>query len=282
MLFVITEFTPALENKSQPISQNNEKGLTKTGNEPQSTTQEKQDTSKQFEQYNTSFKETKAAPYQKEAGSKTTYAEEQSENNFWARLWEDPTAIVTMALVLVTLLLACCVLWQAWLFRRELILMQRPKLHVRNIVITNPKSADSIPKQLFAINEPVGGQLSIVNVGNTPAKITNIGCWVEWMEGELPMERPYEGENPNYPISIQLKAGQSFTLKFLDDRRLMGKEGDLIRIGYHPHALYVMGYIEYVDDIGTPRRTTFCRQYREGLPEGRFVTVDDPDYEYEE
>jgi hypothetical protein len=41
-----------------------------------------------------------------------------------------------------------------------------------------------------------------------------------------------------------------------------------------------MGWINYADDLGFVRRTAFCRRFN---PEsGRFVAVDDPDYEHAE
>jgi hypothetical protein len=47
--------------------------------------------------------------------------------------------------------------------------------------------------------------------------------------------------------------------------------------------LYLMGYIHYADINGAERFMGFCRQYdtSEGWSrEGRFVPVDNPDYEY--
>lgn len=171
---------------------------------------------------------------------------------------------------------------QAETMRQELILAQRPKLRIRNVITKN------FP-DLFEIGKPISGQLYIVNVGGMPAKITNIGCWVKCLRGGLPMERPYEGENPNYPnpISTKLLVGQSFPLNFTGD--VMGETYNLFLKGSPFYMLYVMGYVEYVDDIGTFRRTVFCREYRlQKLISGqlggvkRFFPVDDPDYEAEE
>jgi hypothetical protein len=44
--------------------------------------------------------------------------------------------------------------------------------------------------------------------------------------------------------------------------------------------IYVMRWIEYRDEIGTPRRAAFCRCYNADT--GRFFAVDDPDYEHAE
>ena len=173
---------------------------------------------------------------------------------------------------------------QAETMQKELVLTQRPKLRIRDVII--PDLRDRFPK-----NKIPNGEFYIVNVGGTPAKITNVGCWVEWLSGGLPMKKPYDGESPNCPnaVSTKLQAGQGFPLKFIDNRHTWERAWDYIFMGSGDMPLYVMGYVEYIDDIGTPRRTTFCRQYR--WPEGeihelgrerRFFPVDDSDYENEE
>ncbi len=44
--------------------------------------------------------------------------------------------------------------------------------------------------------------------------------------------------------------------------------------------IYVMGWIDYTDESGIPRRTVFCRKYH--FDERRFVPVKNPDYERED
>jgi hypothetical protein len=98
------------------------------------------------------------------------------------------------------------------------------------------------------------------------------------------MERPYEGQEVETVVPpYKLEAGQSSPITF-QSRNIMGPEGDDIRVFAGNWRLYVMGWIEYTDDLDNHRRTTFCREYREipGGSGGRFFPVDDPDYEHEE
>jgi len=48
----------------------------------------------------------------------------------------------------------------------------------------------------------------------------------------------------------------------------------------NPQSLYFIGYIIYEDVLGGKRRMGFCRRYDETTE--RFITVNDPNYEYEE
>jgi hypothetical protein len=222
-----------------------------------------------------------------------------SSHNWWASSnWV--LAFLTFVLVLVMIIQVVAMFKQShWLKEQSgeiresigvaykgLILAQRPRLRIRNVEITN----------LFNdTDNSFQGKFYIVNIGGTPARITNIGCWVEFLNEGLPMQRPYEGKNPTHQeITVRLRPGQSFIFTFHDDWKR-----DLWNLQLkRPTAciLYVMGYIEYADDIEILRRTTFCREYR--YPEifvaeqqevilgikrkGRFFPVEDPDYENEE
>jgi hypothetical protein len=93
--------------------------------------------------------------------------------------------------------------------------------------------------------------------------------------------------NPNYPITTKLVPGQSFPLIFVGDIKVIVCES--VGRGSSNEILYIMGYVEYIDDIGTPRQTSFCREYRlpgktigEDRRARRFFAVKDPDYENEE
>jgi hypothetical protein len=108
------------------------------------------------------------------------------------------------------------------------------------------------------------------------------------------MERPYEGQSGNNPISpgLKLQPGQSWPGSFQSDE-LMGPEGYLIRNFDPSWAIYLLGWIEYEDNLGIVRRTAFCRRYGPPseyiprgidapVPHGRFNVVRDLDYEHEE
>lgn len=202
---------------------------------------------------------------------------------------EKVTAFSTFALVIVGVLTAWVLFFQFQLARKEFLAAHRPKLRIRNIDIHPPSACYIMPNgvraaasptlPLFAPNNFVNGQLYISNVGDSRAIITEAGCWVKWMQGTLPMSRPYEGKDGNILGRRTLEAGEPYTITFSSDT-LMGNEGEFVRQCSNDWYIYVMGWVEYVDKLNTRRRTAFCRAYR--MPEGRFFAVTDPDYEHEE
>jgi hypothetical protein len=173
---------------------------------------------------------------------------------------------------------------QASIARDTLVLTQRPKLIVRNVVLKSPlKEPPPVPDPWLYNGARVSGQFYVVNVGGTPATITESGCWVVWKVNklplaELPMQRPYEGENGNNPVVAVLNPGESVPGIFQSDD-FMGGEIDRVRAGNWP--LYVLGWVEYLDERKVKRRTAFCRKYDANRL--RFFPVeDDPDYEHAE
>lgn len=155
---------------------------------------------------------------------------------------------------------------------------------VRNIVVKQSTPIGGVKPTLFAQGTYIGGQFYIENVGGTRAYILESHCQVFWTDKGLPMERPYEGKDPNIPISrdCELQAGQSMPIIFQSER-LMDDRADDILAGNSYWKIYVMGWIAYGDDLGIRRRTAFCREYRGALnaAEGRFYPVGDSDYEQE-
>jgi hypothetical protein len=166
-----------------------------------------------------------------------------------------------------------------WRIANKTLLLQfRPKLIVRNIVID--EMSNEIPRPpLIRDGSAVVGQFYISNIGETPAMITEVGCWVESSQ-ILPMRRPYEGKDG---IELQspkiLKPSESTPWRF-DSITVMDSRARMIMASEAGWALYVMGWIGYLDDLKIPRRTAFCRKY--DPMKARFVKVDDPDYEHQE
>jgi hypothetical protein len=166
---------------------------------------------------------------------------------------------------------------QAELSQKTLVLTQRPKLIVRNIVVKTPGD----PLRQTAPFQPgysVEGEFQVVNVGGTPATITQSGCRVFWNQVALPMHRPYEHLSPNNPVRGVLQPGTSVVGGFMSDRPMDQHAAEIWQAG-NQWSLYVMGWVEYRDDLGFVRRTVFCRRYDVGRGR-RFFAVDDPDYEY--
>ncbi len=85
----------------------------------------------------------------------------------------------------------------------------------------------------------------------------------------LPMISPLAGVTPNDPIipNIQLKPGE-FTFGIFIRRTTHDETASL-------RDLYVLGWVDYADDIGNLKHLNFCRIY----VRGRFVAVSDPEYE---
>jgi len=165
----------------------------------------------------------------------------------------------------------------------EFIATHRPRLSIRNVVVNAPKSADGREFPLFSANHSVSGQFYIVNEGGSRAEIFEGHTAVFWtQQGQLPMNRPYEGLEPNLEAAFRfLLSGQTTPVFFRSAEVLPAS----IRVGGNEigsYNLYVMGWVAYSDQNGDIRRTAFCRQFRRvGGSEGRFYPVDDSDYEHE-
>jgi hypothetical protein len=207
--------------------------------------------------------------------------EHEEEETVWHRATHDPVAIVTLLLAMATAILAGATWRAASDTRRALFLAQRPRVRVRNIVIRPPQVPGYFP-MLFHPNHTIDGQLYIVNVGGTAARLVEVHCEIYWPDAgvmTLPMERPYEGQNPSAPnLRTKLQPGQSWPLTFGSYSMIGGTESDQILAGHR--MIYVLGYVAYRDELGIERRTAFCRKYDH--IRRRFFMVDDPDYEHEE
>jgi hypothetical protein len=212
-------------------------------------------------------------------------------------------AVFTELLATATVTLGVIGVWQGRILSRSvsvadraaneardaILLSQRPRLRVRNFVIR----AGSYPN-IFWPGSLVGGQFYVVNAGGSPATIRESHCMVFWTQRQLPMERPYEGQDGNNPISpgLKLQPGQSSPGIF-QSNKLMGEEGGLIQHFDPSWSIYLLGWIEYEDNLKIVRRTAFYRRYGPPpgyiprgidapVPHGRFNVVHDLDYEHEE
>lgn len=167
---------------------------------------------------------------------------------------------------------------QSELSQKTLVLTQRPKLIVRNVVVKPLGITPEWNTPIFQPGHSVEGEFQVVNVGGTPATIFQSGCWVFWNQVALPMHRPYDHLGQTNPVRGVLQPGTSFVGSFMSERPMDEHAAEIWQAGNQWH-LYIMGWIEYKDDLGFVRRTAFCRQFdvRRGR---RFFAVDDPDYEH--
>ncbi|MHB8484941.1 MAG: hypothetical protein ACYDCM_04290 [Candidatus Acidiferrales bacterium] len=160
--------------------------------------------------------------------------------------------------------------------RRQILLEQRPKIYVRNFYFDEPKAVGGLAVATGPQSGSLlGGQFYVANCGGSDAHIQEWYCRV--LNGSiLPMKRPYEGEG-GIKSKRTVSPGESFPYTFnRSNEPLSSKElGQLASGG---RVLYVMGWIEYTDDLKIRRRTAFCRRYDFGFM--RFVPVGNRDYEH--
>ncbi len=212
-------------------------------------------------------------------------------------------AIATVIYTFVSFLMFRAIRQQACVSAKILILAQRPRLRVRNIVVEHGLSEER--------GTPIRGQFYVSNVGGTDAHVLESYCRAFIVFGHLlPMKRPYEGEDGNNPVvippgtsSVRVRPGEAETAIFPlpgDEETASAAHPDRTVIltrdqynGVFPkndielrvvnasrHTLYVLGWIRYCDKLGIIRRTAFCRRY--DPVRGRFFAVHDRDYEHEE
>lgn len=167
------------------------------------------------------------------------------------------------------------------LARQEFIATHRPKLRVRNVTIRSVLPEKPIdPYRPFKKGDIVRGELYVVNVGDTPATVGESHCIVTWRQGLLPMERPYEADTANNFLRTPiLRSGESIEGRFHSSEMMADDVEDYCMSNYKKH-LWVMGWIEYTDDLGSKRRCVFCREWH-GESQN-FVPVGNIDYEHEE
>jgi hypothetical protein len=217
----------------------------------------------------------------------------EDATSFWQLTFHDPIATFTLFLVIATIVLAIATigLWfLTWrmlratkqsldLARSEFNATHRPRLHVRNLVVTGDK--DTFHEAFaFTPGKPLSGQFYVSNIGSGEATIVESHCEVIWdLQDGLPMQRPYEGKLGNNPLpNAVIASGSSTVGLFASERPFPGLHADESGCS----NVYVMGWVEYVDVRNVRRRTAFCRRYMEHHGSRRFYPVDDPDYEHEE
>lgn len=215
---------------------------------------------------------------------------EESLAAIWSRTWDDPVAFYTFVLGIFTALLAAVSATQIVFLiradqstRRTLVLAQRPVLRIRNVVV-DPSNPDLVPRVgIFQEGHPVRGQFYVSNVGGTPAKIIGSYCTVYWNIRGLPLRRPYEGEPANGAVpNVTIAPGQSIPALFLSSEILGAGARTIGTQVIRAVRLFVMGWIEYEDDIGQLRRMAFCREFKGDVwGDGHFYPVENSDYEHE-
>lgn len=164
------------------------------------------------------------------------------------------------------------------LARKTLLITQRPKLIVRNVSLKPFTSTHEPPNpQLIRGDQPVSGQLYLSNQGGTTATLTASHCLVWWQRGPLPHLRPYEGADANNFVGIRQKIepGDALTFFFSSTPRVIApEEANQLWQGGEGWHLWVMGWVEYMDELPRPGKMAFCRVFDK--VQNRFLPVDNP------
>jgi hypothetical protein len=197
-----------------------------------------------------------------------------SDPNWWVAIGTGVLAIFTGLLFFYTYKLWNTTRSALQLARNEFITVHRPRLIVRNIVLKKPDRYHTY----FKSDSPPSGQFYVENAGGSDALVVDSYCNGHCTEGELPMQRPYEGKDGNGPVAkITLKPGLSSPGLF-EVTPWFPSHVQEVNQGKADWKFFIYGWIEYHDTVGTRYRTAFCRRW--DAQTERFVAVHDPDYEH--
>jgi hypothetical protein len=160
---------------------------------------------------------------------------------------------------------------QAEIAQKTLVLTHRPKLIVRELVMTtNPTT-----------RRDVAVSYVVANVGASPAEI--IESWVDCQNIKDGIPRPLQPpEKANVIGPETIEAARYISRKHestVSHQSLIVEHMGAQRKGPAGEPrLFFRGFIVYRDENLFPRRTSFCRAYDFG--KRRFRVFEDPDYEY--
>jgi hypothetical protein len=164
------------------------------------------------------------------------------------------------------------------LARAEFNSTHRPKIRLKHLWLT----ADIWEGQ------KINGRAVFVNVGTTDAFLREINyATLIIREGrQLPANVDFVKENTRTLGMQPIGAGISVIVEDLNDNRVF-KDLENVAIREGKAFLYFFGAIEYQARTGGIRKTAFCRKLilapiHVASDRGRFIKVEDPDYEYED
>jgi hypothetical protein len=137
----------------------------------------------------------------------------------------------------------------------------RPRVVARRLTLYPPK-----PGQKVLV------RVELANKGASVARIAEYWCELivsQAMPAWYPSTEPFRSVPP-------LVAGQFTVLDATTDQPITEKEFFKLQSG--DLSVFLVGQINYADEVGTMRQTGFARGYDAKL--GRFVPLGDPDYEF--
>jgi hypothetical protein len=176
---------------------------------------------------------------------------------------------------------------QKQIARAQHLAEHRPRLSVRHVTVIDRGAAFGQPTFFFSNGSTVQGGLAIVNSGGTRLKIIEsfykIHCSKDGLPVESPLDAPEARDNLLLVPGTWIGIGESVATA-IPDKIFLGKNPDPDSIRLREFAedgweMYVMGQIRYADEGGNERFMGFCRK-RDAA--GKFLAVNDPDYEFQD
>jgi hypothetical protein len=167
---------------------------------------------------------------------------------------------------------------QAATMERQLILTQRPKIIVRGFYFNEIHAGESTATGI-KVGSRCFGRFFIANSGGSDAHINEIYrmVWIVPVDGPLTAKPVYENQVAEHH-KITIRPGQAGMWEFGRADALLPETRQDLHFGNA--KLYVIGWIDYSDDLGISRRMAFCRRYHPS--KDRFLPKRDAYYEYSE
>jgi hypothetical protein len=180
---------------------------------------------------------------------------------------------------------------QANIAEKTLVLQLRPRIIVRGGSVTNLNEDPLLNGD--PPGTPASGEVHfvVVNIGGTPARITNCGAVVKTstqlstplMDGATQFGERILQSGEAWPCNITLEESTTLTVSSAIDEwveaqpPLFGAKRPAISVNPSP-AINFIGLIVYMDDLGIKRTTSFFRLFDPS--KRRFVLRSDPEAEY--
>jgi len=166
---------------------------------------------------------------------------------------------------------------------KNITLQFRPRLQVRAMILI---SGDYVPVAGQSLEQEEEGEWKIeyivANIGGTPAYVTESNLTLVVPEGELPAFPPYNNEHDSlgcFSVEPGEQTHRAMTLhRETDIWRFRMLRQEVQGGNTSSGKLFCLGFLQYRDEIGTSRRTAFCRRYEARTQ--RFDRIDNSDHEY--
>jgi len=134
------------------------------------------------------------------------------------------------------------------------------------VAANRPKLLVSVWRVDSHTSGPVKVIMKVANIGVTPLKKLEVHCCII-QKSYIPTDVPLVLVDPD---KSDLKSGEIARIRYTSE---------IMEPTSLTEEIFCIGTTAYTDEIGTIRYGAFCRQYDRTTE--RFITVNDPDYEYQ-